>query len=119
MIDICAKTDSISFTHTDSIDTDGDDIDDEVESQEITLENNHDSSLLKKLAEATGGIFLSLNSEATEQQILQIVNAMKTTAGAPDRKSYKCEINPKMEKILFQKTLHKHWGKTFFYYQHQ
>lgn len=85
VVAFASKTDSIYYAFKDSIDTNGDDIYDDVVLKNTLVENNQNLDKIKEIAAATGGVFVQVCNEAQlPEAILQIQNAIST-----DEKSLK------------------------------
>lgn len=85
VVAFASKKDSIYYAFKDSIDTNGDDIYDDVVLKNTLVENNQNLDKIKEIAAATGGVFVQVCNEAQlPEAILQIQNAIST-----DEKSLK------------------------------
>ena len=69
--------DSVYYVFKDSIDTNGDDIYDDVESRNMLIENCQNLDKIREIATATGGVFVQVcNETQLPEAILQIQNAI-------------------------------------------
>ena len=77
VVAFASKMDSVYYVFKDSIDTNGDDIYDDVESRNMLIENYQNLDKIKEIATATGGVFVQVcNETQLPEAILQIQNAI-------------------------------------------
>lgn len=77
VVAFASKMDSVYYALKDSIDTNGDDIYDDVELRNTLIENGQNLDNIKKIATATGGVFVQVcNETQLPEAILQIQNAI-------------------------------------------
>jgi len=77
VVAFASKMDSVYYAFKDSIDTNGDDIYDDVALQNTLIENNQNLDKVKEIAEATGGMFIQVcNETQLPEAILQIQKAI-------------------------------------------
>lgn len=77
VVAFASKMDSVYYVFKDSIDTNGDDIYDDVESRNMLIENCQNLDKIREIATATGGVFVQVcNETQLPEAILQIQNAI-------------------------------------------
>ncbi len=77
VVAFASKMDSVYYAFKDSIDTNGDDIYDDVGLRNTLIENNQNLDKVKEIAAATGGVFIQVCDEAQlPEAILQIQKAI-------------------------------------------
>ena len=77
VVAFASKMDSVYYVFKDSIDTNGDDIYDDVELRNTLIENGQNLDNIKEIATATGGVFVQVcNETQLPEAILQIQNAI-------------------------------------------
>ena len=77
VVAFASKMDSVYYVFKDSIDTNGDDIYDDVELRNMLIENYQNLDKIKEIATATGGVFVQVcNETQLPEAILQIQNAI-------------------------------------------
>ena len=77
VVAFASKMDSVYYVFKDSIDTNGDDIYDDVELRNTLIENGQNLDNIKEIATATGGVFIQVcNETQLSEAIQQIQNAI-------------------------------------------
>ena len=77
VVAFASKIDSVYYVFKDSIDTNGDDIYDDVELRNTLIENGQNLDNIKEIATATGGVFIQVcNETQLSEAIQQIQNAI-------------------------------------------
>ena len=77
VVAFASKMDSVYYVFKDSIDTNGDDIYDDVELRNTLVENGQNLDNIKEIATATGGVFIQVcNETQLSEAIQQIQNAI-------------------------------------------
>ena len=77
VVAFASKMDSVYYVFKDSINTNGDDIYDDVESRNMLIENCQNLDKIREIATATGGVFVQVcNETQLPEAILQIQNAI-------------------------------------------
>lgn len=77
VVAFASKMDSVYYAFKNSIDTNGDNIYDDVELRNTLIENGQNLDNIKKIATATGGLFVQVcNETQLPEAILQIQNAI-------------------------------------------
>lgn len=77
VVAFASKMDSVYYVFKDSIDTNGDDIYDDVELRNMLIENWQNLDKIREIATATGGVFVQVcNETQLPEAILQIQNAI-------------------------------------------
>ena len=77
VVAFASKMDSVYYVFKDSIDTNGDDIYDNVELRNTLIENGQNLDNIKEIATATGGVFIQVcNETQLSEAIQQIQNAI-------------------------------------------
>lgn len=77
VVAFASKMDSVYYVFKDSIDTNGDDIYDDVELRNMLIENCQNLDKIREIATATGGVFVQVcNETQLPEAILQIQNAI-------------------------------------------
>ena len=77
VVAFASKMDSVFYVFKDSIDTNGDDIYDDVELRNTLIENGQNLDNIKEIATATGGVFIQVcNETQLSEAIQQIQNAI-------------------------------------------
>ena len=77
VVAFASKIDSVYYVFKDSIDTNGDDIYDNVELRNTLIENGQNLDNIKEIATATGGVFIQVcNETQLSEAIQQIQNAI-------------------------------------------
>ena len=77
VVAFASKMDSVYYVFKDSIDTNGDDIYDDVESRNMLIENCQNLDKIREIATATGGVFIQVcNETQLSEAIQQIQNAI-------------------------------------------
>ena len=77
VVAFASKMDSVYYVFKDSIDTNGDDIYDDVKLRNMLIENYQNLDKIKEIATATGGVFVQVcNETQLPEAILQIQNAI-------------------------------------------
>lgn len=77
VVAFASKRDSVYYAFKDSIDTNGDDIYDDVALKNTLIENNQNLDKVKEIASATGGVFIQVcNETQLPEAILQIQKAI-------------------------------------------
>ena len=77
VVAFASKMDSVYYAFKDSIDTNGDDIYDDVVLRNTLIENNQNLDKVKEIAAATGGVFVQVcNETQLSEAIQQIQNAI-------------------------------------------
>ena len=77
VVAFASKMDSVYYVFKDSIDTNGDDIYDDVELRNTLFENGQNLDNIKEIATATGGVFIQVcNETQLSEAIQQIQNAI-------------------------------------------
>ena len=77
VVAFASKMDSVYYVFKDSINTNGDDIYDDVKLRNMLIENYQNLDKIKKIATATGGVFVQVcNETQLPEAILQIQNAI-------------------------------------------
>ena len=77
VVAFASKIDSVYYVFKDSIDTNGDDIYDDVKLRNMLIENYQNLDKIKEIATATGGVFIQVcNETQLSEAIQQIQNAI-------------------------------------------
>ena len=77
VVAFASKIDSVYYVFKDSIDTNGDDIYDDVKLRNMLIENCQNLDKIREIATATGGVFVQVcNETQLPEAILQIQNAI-------------------------------------------
>ena len=77
VVAFASKMDSVYYVFKDSINTNGDDIYDDVKLRNMLIENYQNLDTIKEIATATGGVFVQVcNETQLPEAILQIQNAI-------------------------------------------
>lgn len=77
VVAFASKIDSVYYVFKDSIDTNGDDIYDDVELRNTLIEHGQNLDNIKEIATATGGVFIQVcNETQLSEAIQQIQNAI-------------------------------------------